>query len=72
MLQSFLFSPFSGPVIDCPILKKIKGGFATKNESFHGGRVVFKCNQNYVMTGKKGTLCKSGKWLRSAPKCLGM
>ena len=72
MLQSFLFSPFSGPVIGCPVLKKIEGGFATRNESIHGVRVVFQCNRNYIMIGKKKTRCKGGKWTKPAPKCLGM
>jgi hypothetical protein len=61
----------SGPVINCKALGKIEGGFATRNQSFHGGKVVFKCNANYVMVGKPAVLCKSGKWLRNPPKCYG-
>ena len=70
--KSFYLSHFSGPVIDCKVVGKIKGGFAKINESFHGGRVVFKCNADHVMEGKPGTLCKSGKWARDPPKCHGM
>ncbi|CAB4031043.1 Hypothetical predicted protein [Paramuricea clavata] len=58
-----------GPVINCKALGKIEGGYATKNYSFHGGKVVFKCNANYVMVGKPAVLCKSGKWIRNPPKC---
>ena len=62
----------SGLAIDCPVVHKIDGGFAIRNESFHGGRVVFQCYPDYTMIGKRGRLCKSGKWLRPPPRCLGM
>ena len=64
--------PHLGVAIDCPVVRKIEGGIVIKNESSHGRRVVFKCNRGYTMIGKKGRLCKSGKWNRPAPKCLGM
>ncbi|XP_028394556.1 sushi, von Willebrand factor type A, EGF and pentraxin domain-containing protein 1-like [Dendronephthya gigantea] len=60
-----------GPVINCAVVGKIKGGYAKRNESFHGGRVVFVCYPNYTMsTTKPGMLCRSGKWSQKPhPKC---
>ncbi|XP_046845739.1 sushi, von Willebrand factor type A, EGF and pentraxin domain-containing protein 1-like isoform X4 [Xenia sp. Carnegie-2017] len=60
----------TGPRVSCPVIGKIKGGYATLNESHHGGRVTFRCLKNYKMEGKRIILCRSGKWSRSPPKCL--
>ena len=61
-----------GTPISCGVVTRIKGGRAIRNETHHGGKVVFEClNANYTMEGKKGMRCISGKWNRNKPKCLG-
>ena len=58
-----------GPVINCTAVGKIENGFAILNQTFHGGRVVFRCNQNYILKGKASLLCRSGNWARKPPQC---
>lgn len=54
---------------NCSVVTGINGGYAKRNESHHGGKVVFKCLVNHIMDGERMMRCVAGRWTRNKPKC---